>query len=144
MSDLATFLAGRAPDHVAIVLADDVLSEPAALDAYAEPVEGGLALVLGGANGRSAFQRATGWDPMRFARAASDRDGRVSRDLTGGSCPDDDEASTGDVHRPAVVFSFAEARNEAAGDLYAEGPVVHAYVQCTCGTRYSDRWVVED
>jgi hypothetical protein len=35
VSDLETFLAGRAPDHVAIVLADAVVDEPDALDEYA-------------------------------------------------------------------------------------------------------------
>lgn len=138
MSDLETFLAGQAPDHVVIVLSAASLAEPEALDAYAEPLDGGRALVLGGAKGRSVFQRATGQDPMAFARAASDRDGRVGRDLAGGTCPDDDDAES---HEPRIVFAFAEARNEAAGGLYAEGPVVHAYVECDCGTRYSDRWV---
>lgn len=138
MSDLETFLAGQAPDHVVIVLSAASLSEPEALDAYAEPLDGGRALVLGGAKGRSVFQRATGQDPMAFARAASDRDGRVDRDLVGGTCPDDDDV---EGHEPRITFAFAEAQNEAAGGLYAEGPVVHAYVECDCGTRYSDRWV---
>ena len=139
MSDLETFLAGRAPDHVVIVLAESTLAEPEALDAYAEGLDGGRALVLGGAKGRSVFQRATGQDPMGFARAASDRDGRVDRDLSGGACPD---AAGADPHEPRIVFAFSEAQNEAAGGLYAEGPVVHAYVECECGTRYADKWVV--
>lgn len=142
MSDLEAFLAGRAPDHVAMVLADEVLAEPEALDAYAERLEGGLALVLPGADGRSAFQRATGRDPMGFARAASDREGRVARDLSAGDCPATGEAPE-DAHHPHIVFAFAEARHEDADGLYAEGPVVHAYVQCACGALYADRWVVE-
>lgn len=143
MTDLETFLAGRAPDHVAIVLADAVVDDPAALDEYADPVEGGLALVLGGATGRTVFQRATGQDPMAFARAAGDRDGHVDRDLGGGDCPAVADGDPPAGHEPHIVFSFAEPRNEAVGGLYAEGPVVHAYVQCACGTRYSDKWVVE-
>lgn len=139
MSDLETFLAGQAPDYVVIVLSEASLAEPEALDAYAEPLDGGRALVLGGAKGRSVFQRATGQDPMAFARAASDRDGPVDRDLSGGECPDGVDTGR---HEPQIVFAFAEARNEAAGGLYAEGPVIHAYVECDCGTRYSDRWVV--
>lgn len=142
MSDLETFLAGRAPDYVAIVLADAVLDDPDTLEAAAEPVDGGLALVLGGATGRSVFQQVTGQDPMAFARAAGDRDGRVARDLSGGDCPD--AGAEADAHRPHLVLSFAEARNEAIGGLYAEGPVVHAYVQCACGTRYADRWVATE
>lgn len=141
MSDLETFLAGRAPDHVAIVLAEATLADPDALDEYAEPLDGGRVLVLGGARGRSAFRRATGQDPMAFARVASDRDGNVERDLSGGDCPDAD--ADADAHDPRIVFAFAEAQNEAAGGLYADGPVVHAYVECNCGVRYSDRWVVE-
>ncbi|MDZ7702450.1 MAG: DUF5807 family protein [Halobacteriales archaeon] len=140
MSDLETFLAGAAPDYVTIVLGESSLSEPEALDAYAEPVGDGRALVLGGATGRSVFQQATGQDPMAFARAASDRDGHVERDLSGGDCPD---AAGDEDHEPRIVFAFAEAQNEAAGGLYAEGPVIHAYVECGCGTRYADKWVVD-
>lgn len=167
MSDLAAFLAGRRPDHVAIVLADELLDEPEALEDYAEPVGNGLALVVPGFRGRSVFRRATGGDPMAFARDASDRESAIARDLSGGDCPeaagpdgdrdadvaatDDHEAATDDAaegvadgrsgHYPTVVFSFAEPRNEAMGGLYAEGDVVHAYAQCACGTRYADRWV---
>jgi hypothetical protein len=28
------------------------------------------------------------------------------------------------------------------GDIYAEGDVIHGYVSCSCGTAYSDKWVV--
>lgn len=158
MSDLETFLAGRAPDHVVIVLADSVLEEPDVPDEYAERVDGGLALVLGGATGREVFQRLAGEDPMAFARSAGDRDGRVERDLSGGDCPaagaggesgaradgdaDDGVAVQSDDHHPRLLLSFAEPRNEEVGGLYAEGPVVHAYVECACDTRYADRWVV--
>lgn len=167
MSDLAAFLAGRRPDHVAIVLADELLAEPEALEDYAEPVGNGLALVVPGHRGRSVFRRATGDDPMAFARAASDRESPIARDLSGGDCPeegpdgdrdgdedaaDDHEAATDDDagegvaggrsgHYPTVVFSFAEPRNEEMGGLYAEGDVVHAYARCACGARYADRWV---
>lgn len=143
MSDLETFLAGRAPDHVVIVLADAVVDEPDVPDAYAERVDGGLALVLGGATGREVFERVTGQDPMAFARSAGDRDGRVSRDLSGGDCPDAEPGDAPDDHLQRLLLSFAEAQNEAIGGLYAEGPEVHAYVECACGTRYADKWVVE-
>lgn len=139
MSDLETFLAGRAPDHVAIVLSERTLSNPDALDGYAEPMEGARAIVVEGPRGRSVFKRATGQDPMAFARVASDRVGGVDRDLGGTDCPDAD----GGGHEARVVFAFAEAQNEAAGGRYAEGPVVHAYVECECGTRYADEWLVE-
>ncbi len=179
MSDLAAFLAGRRPDHVVIVLADELLAEPEALEEYAEPVANGLALVLPGHRGRSVFRRATGHDPMAFARDASDRESPIARDLSGGDCPEapgadanddvddagvpaagdgdgegnggapgdvgdpDGDVEAGDrgAHYPTVVFSFAEARNEDIGGLYARGDVVHAYAQCACGARYADRWV---
>lgn len=139
MTDLETFLAGQAPDHVAIVLSERSMSSPEALDGYAEPLDGGRAIVVSGAKGRSVFKRAAGADPMAFARVASDRDGRVARDLSDGDCPEGDDAA----HEPRLVFAFVEAENEAAGGLYAEGPVVHAYVECECGTRYADKWVAE-
>lgn len=167
MSDLAAFLAGRRPDHVVIVLADELLAEPEALEGYAEPVANGLALVLPGHRGRSVFRRATGHDPMAFARDASDRESPIARDLSGGDCPEapgadavddaDGEGNGGAVtdgdrdgdleaddrgeHYPTVVFSFAEAQNEDIGGLYARGDVVHAYARCACGARYADRWV---
>lgn len=140
MTDLQTFLAGAAPETVVIRVADDAVSDPAALEPYAEPVEGGQALVLDGATGRTVFQRATGQDPMAFAKAARDRDGRVDRDLNEATCP---AAEGADGHAPRIVFAFAEAQHDSADGLYAEGPVIHAYVQCGCGTRYSDRWVAE-
>ena len=33
--------------------------------------------------------------------------------------------------------------DEAVGDLYAEGDVMHAYAACDCGTTYSEKWVTE-
>lgn len=140
MTDLRTFLAGEAPDTVVITLADEAVSEPAALEPYAEPIDGGQALVLDGSTGRTVFERATGQDPMAFATAAREHDGRVDRDLNGADCP---AAAGADGHTPRIVFAFAEAQHDAADGLYAEGPVIHAYVECGCGTRYSDRWVAE-
>lgn len=74
--------------------------------------------------------------------AAGDHDGRVERDLSAGDCPDA-EADPGG-YEARLVFAFAEAQNESVGELYAEGPVIHAYVQCACGTRYEDKWVAQD
>lgn len=139
MTDFETFLAGQAPDHVAIVLSERSLSSPEALDGYAESLDGGRAIVVRGTRGRSVFRRAAGEDPMAFARAASDREGWVARNLSDGDCPTADAAA----HEPRLVFAFAAAESEAAGGLYAEGPVVHAYVECDCGTRYADQWVAE-
>lgn len=42
------------------------------------------------------------------------------------------------------MFAFAEEQNGEVGGLYAEGEVIHAYVACTCGQRYSDKWVADE
>ena len=139
MSRLAAFLAGDHVDDIAIVLSDGFVENREALEGHAESVDGGLALVLPGERGRAVFERVTGSDPMAFARAAN-REGRVDRDLAGGDCPEGDGTSD---HHPAILLAFAESRNEEAGGLYAEGDVIHAYVRCACGTRYSDRWVAD-
>jgi hypothetical protein len=140
VTDLQTFLAGAAPDTVVIRLSDAAVPDPAALEPYAEPVEGGQARILDGATGRRVFQRATGQDPMAFAQAAGDREDRVDPDLSGAVCPAGDGNGG---HELRIVFAFAEAQHDAVDGPSAEGPVIHAYVQCGCGTRYSDRWVAE-
>lgn len=135
-SDRAAFLAGDRPDDVYVFLADDAVSDPDALADYGERVEGGIALVMPGEQARGAFQSAVGVDPMAFAKEAMGTDGDVSEDLTDGVCPGD-----GAEHAVRFVFAFAEAKNEEAGGLYAQGDVIHAYVSCTCGESYSDKWV---
>jgi hypothetical protein len=77
---------------------------------------------------------------MAFVQAAGDREGRVDPDLSGAVRPAGDGNGG---HEPRMVFAFAEAQPDAADGLYAEGPVIHAYVRCGCGTRYSDRRVAE-
>jgi hypothetical protein len=137
---LREFRAGDRPDEVAIYLSEDALSGSDA-DALAEHGvrrDGGVVLVLPGDRGRSAFAAGTGTDAMAFAREAMDVEGRIDADLTGGECPD---AGDGDDHRVRFLLAFAEERNEEIGGRYAEGDVVHAYAQCSCGTAYSDRWV---
>lgn len=139
-AERAEFLAGERPEEVVIYLAQEAVDDPESLAAHGESVEDGLVLTLDGEQGRSVFQTATGTDPMAFARQASGVDGEVDRDLTGGQCPD---AEGGD-HEVRFVFSFAEKQNEAADGLYTEGDVIHAYVQCECGTAYSEKWLAED
>jgi hypothetical protein len=134
------FLAGERPDDVClylsgIELADAGAGADALVDA-GESVDGGVVLVLDGERGRSAFERATGVDPMDFAGTAMQTDGHVAPDLTDGECP-----GGGDDHALRFTFAFVEARNEEVGGIYAEGPVVHAYAACTCGETYSQRWV---
>ena len=139
MSAREEFLAGERPDDVLIFLSDEAVSDPGSLADHGETVEGGVVLVLPGEQARSAFQAATGIDPMGFARRAADTDGTVAPDLTGGECP---AAAEGDAdHDARFVFAFAEAENPDAGGLYAEGDVIHAYVSCACGQTYSDKWV---
>lgn len=138
-TDRGAFLAGRRPEDVHIYLHEESVSSPEALAEYGEHVEDGVVLVLDGEQARTVFQKATGIDPMELAGEAMDTDGEVARDCAGATCP-----VGGDSHDPRLVFAFAEAQNEDVGGLYAEGPVIHAYVACECGERYSDRWVADE
>lgn len=131
------FLAGERPDDVHIFLSSDSVSKIDALEAHGERVEDGIALVMDGEQARTTFQRTTGIDPMGLAQEAMGSEGDVSSDCTDGTCP----AGTGEKHTPQFIFAFAEEQNEAVGGLYAEGDVIHAYVACACGERYSHKWV---
>jgi len=131
------FLAGDRPADVHVFLHEEAVSDVEALADHGDRVANGVVLVLDGEQARGVFQRSTGIDPMELARQAMDTDGDVDPDCTGGTCP----AAGGGKHRARFVFAFAEEQNEEAGGLYAEGPVIHAYVSCSCGESYSDRWV---
>ncbi len=139
MSKREEFLAGERVEDVAFFLHEDAVGNISALDDYAEQVEDGVVLVVEGDSGRSAFQSATGIDPMGLAREAMQTDGEISRDLTGGVCP---AGGDGEDHTTKFVFAFAEEQNEEVGGVYAEGDVIHAYGVCTCGEHYSEKWVV--
>ncbi|PSQ10536.1 hypothetical protein BRC99_07200 [Halobacteriales archaeon QS_7_69_60] len=136
-----SFLAGDRLDDVLVYLHEDGVGSVEDLLGVGTRVDDGVVLVLPGDDGRAAFESATGTDPMAFAGAAMDTDGDVGDDCTGGTCP----ASDGDDadHYARFVFAFAEEQNEAVGDLYAEGDVMHAYAACDCGTTYSEKWVVD-
>lgn len=135
-SDREAFLAGDRPEDVYVFLSSDAVSDPGALADFGEEVEGGIALVMPGDEARSAFQTAVGIDPMAFAKQAMGTEGEVDADLAGGECPADVEE-----HDTRFVFAFAEEQNDEVGGLYAEGDVIHAYVSCSCGESYSDKWV---
>jgi hypothetical protein len=150
--DREAFLAAEATDHVALYLADDLVAgvDRLAERPYAQRVADGVLLIVEGERGRALLPKLVGEDAMDFAGTAMQTEGRVERDLTGGS-HDHGDAGEGDrdgngdsdaVHALEFVFAFAEAQNEAVGDRYAEGDVVHAYARCSCGTAFSDRWVV--
>jgi len=156
MTDREQFLAGDRPDDVCFFLHEAAVSGIDALSDRGERTDEGVVLVVPGDAGPEAFQSATGIDPMAFAREAMDTEGEVRRDLTGGVCPEcrgrdstgeGNEAADGtddrgaDGHEARLLFAFAEERNEAAGGLYAEGDVIHAYVACECGARYSEKWL---
>jgi hypothetical protein len=129
------FLAGERPEDVALFLPDSfVEGDGDGLAQHGEQADDGVVLVVEGDQGRSVFKTATGIDAMGFAKQAMGTEGEISRDLSGGTCPDCD----GDVE---FVFAFAEEQNEEVGGLYAEGDVIHAYAYCDCGTAYSDTWV---
>ena len=142
MSDREQFLAGERPDDVAFFLHEAAVSGTDALAEQGERTAEGVVLVVDGEAGRQAFQSVTGIDPMAVAREAMGTEGRVDRDLTGGVCPDS-EGDGGDRegHQARLIFAFAEAQNEDIEGLYAEGDVVHAYVACECGQRYSEKWL---
>lgn len=133
----AAFLAGERPDDVHIYISEDAVSDLDALAEHGERIDGGIVLVMDGERARSVFQRTTGIDPMALAQDAMGTDGEVDPDCAGGTCPEDD----GEGHEPRFIFAFAEEQNEAVGGLYAEGDVIHAYVACDCGERYSEKWV---
>jgi hypothetical protein len=143
------FLAGERPSDVQVYLHEDAVSDIEALAGHGERVVDGVVLVLDGERARGVFQRATGIDPMGFARQAMDTDGDVDRDCTGGTCPagggvDGGTGGGGGDHHARFVFAFAEEQNEEAGGLYAEGPVIHGYVSCACGESYSEKWVASE
>lgn len=137
MSEREAFLAGERPSDIHIFLHEDSVSNSEALEAHGERVADGIVLVMDGDQARSVFQQATGIDPMALAQDAMKEDGSVTEDCTAATCPD------GAEHAPKFIFAFAEEQNEEVGGIYADGPVIHAYVACECGTRYSDKWVVE-
>ena len=137
VTERQAFLDGKRPDHVHIYLHEETVSNPDALSEFGERVGDGFVLLLEGDSARSVFQRATGIDPMALASDAMGTEGEVTPDCTDGICP----AGTSESHYPRMIFAFAEAQNEDVGGLYAEGPVIHAYVSCACGERYSDKWV---
>lgn len=138
MSKLEEFLSGERPDDVALFITYDHLDEQGKIANYGEDVDDGVVIVVPGDDGRQMFAAGTGLDAMEFARKAMGTEGNIDRDLGGGTCPN---ADAGGDHRAKFIFAFEEEQNEEVGGLYAEGEVVHAYAQCTCGTSYSDRWV---
>jgi hypothetical protein len=141
MSDREQFLAGDAPEDVAFFLHEAAVSGIDALAEAGERTEDGVVLVVPGDTGRSAFQSATGIDPMAFAREAMGTEGEVARDLTAGACPAGEGTTDAAGHEARLVFAFAEEQNEEVEGLYTEGDVIHAYVACECGQRYSEKWL---
>ncbi|PSQ39018.1 hypothetical protein BRD13_04480 [Halobacteriales archaeon SW_5_70_135] len=146
------FLAGERPSELLVYLSDDAVDDPDRLAGAGggERVDGGTVVVVDGERGRQAFAAATGVDAMSFAGRARGRDGDVWRSLTGGTCLDDtsgevdgENDETDDDHHARFLFAFVEAHQPDGQGLYAEGDVVHAYAQCSCGVAYSDRWVAE-
>ena len=134
------FLAGQRPDDVALFLADSYVADDR-LTEFGERVDDGTLIVVDGERGRNAFKAATGTGAMEFAKSAMSTEGEIDDDLSGGVCPD---ADTEGEHAVQFVFAFAEEQNESVGGIYADGDVVHAYAQCTCGTAFSDRWNATD
>ncbi len=141
MSDYDAYLAGDRTDDVALYLSESYVSDVEKLADRddAERVDSGVVLVVDGERGRSVFKSITGMGAMDFGSAAMDDPGHVDSDLAGGDCPHANDGPQ--EHSPQFAFSFAEPQNEEVGGLYAEGDVIHAYVYCSCGESYSDKWL---
>jgi len=137
-SDREQFLAGERPTDVHIYLHETSVSDIDALEAHGQRVEDGIILVMDGEKARGVFQQATGIDPMVLAKEAMGTDGGIDDDCAGATCPE------GSAHAPQFIFSFAEEQNEEVGGLYADGPVIHGYVACECGLKFSDKWVATE
>ena len=136
------FLDGERPEDVLLFFAESAVSDLGTLAQHGEQVARGVVLVLEAERGRSAFEGATGIDPMTLADAAMDSAGELDLHEFEGECPETDGGET-DEHAPRFVFAFAEEQNEEVGGIYAEGDVIHTYAVCECGTAYSDRWIAE-
>jgi hypothetical protein len=132
------FLAGERPDEVVLYFADET-TDGSGLADHGLQTPTGVLLVLPGEHGREAFSAGTGVDAMTFAGQAMGAEGEVAMTLDGGSCPADEGEA---AHTLRFLLAFAEEQNEDVGGQYAEGAVVHAYAQCSCGAAYSDRWTV--
>jgi hypothetical protein len=149
MDDIEAFLACERPEDVVLFVADSYVDDVEPLLEYGDRVEGGVLIVVDGERGRNAFHAATGNDAMAFAKRAMGREGTIAPDLTRGRCPDreEDADDAGPVwedaadHETKFTFAFAEEQNEEVDGLYAEGDVIHAYAQCSCGTAYSQKWL---
>jgi hypothetical protein len=143
------FLAGERPEDVLLYFNEEDVDGLDRLAEIGESVDTGAVLVLDGSEGRGAFQRATGVDPMSLPNMAERVEDSIDRGCTDGECPSDAD----EPHRVKFLFAFAEEQNEEVGDIYAEeqneevgdiyaeGDVIHAYAVCVCGTVYSERWV---
>ena len=136
------FLDGDSPDDVLLFFAESAVSDLGTLAQHGEQVRRGVVFVLDAERGRSAFEGATGIDPMTLASAAMDAEGTIDLHEFEGECPEANVGNgTDDEHAPRFVFAFAETQNEEVGGIYAAGDVIHAYAVCECGTAYSERWV---
>ena len=138
------FLAGERPDDVLVFFAESAVSDLGTLATHGEQVPRGVVLILAAERGRSAFEGATGVDPMTLASSAMKSEGRIDLTEFEGECPEANgelETDDSDDHTPRFVFAFAEEQNSEVGGIYGDGDVIHAYAVCDCGTAYSDRWV---
>lgn len=130
------FLTGDRPGDIAVYIADQLVDDPDALAEHGHVTDQGTVLVLDGETGRKVFKSATGMDALGFAKSAMNTEGEIADDLTGGVCP---ECGKNTIQ---LLLAFAEEQNEAVGGIYAESDVIHAYAQCDCGARYSDKWTL--
>lgn len=135
MSDkLAAFKAGKRQDDILVYIADTIVDRPARLADVGHRVDDGTVLVLPGESGKTVFEQTVGERAMDFAGRAMETAGEVDNTLDSGDCP----ACGRDTID--VLLAFVEPAHPEVGGRYAEGPVLHAYVRCSCTTYYSDSW----
>jgi len=146
MSSYEEFLAGERHEDIAVFIHEDAATDLDALADHGTAVDNGIVIVVDGDRGRSVFQSVAGLDPMKLAGEARETEGHVDADLAGGECPaaNGDGGDDADDHYPRFVFAFSEAQNDDVDGIYTEGDVMHAYVSCSCGSTYSDRWLIDE
>ena len=100
------FLAGDRPEDVLLFIAESAVSDLGTLAQHGEQVPRGVVLVLEAERGRSAFEGATGVDPMTLASSAMGAEGDLDLDAFEGECPeataDRDSDGEGSVERQAT------------------------------------------
>ena len=138
MNSYDEFLAVNRHDDIVLFLSEHVVDEHSAIRDQALSVETGCVLTISGTRAQQIVESAIGMGPMAFAKKAMGTRVHVDRELKDAACP-----SGHTDHETEFILAFSEAENQAVGGLYAQGPVIHAYTQCSCGALAADKWVAD-